>query len=88
MEKPADSLAVLRSLLAPQGGLFLNMPINSPAPDHLFNCDTPETLEQFVVDAGYRIVDRAFFPATNQTLEAARKKKLTISCVFVAKRAD
>ncbi len=88
MEKPAETLAVLRSLLAPEGRLFLNMPINSPAPDHLFNADSPEDLERFVVDAGFKIVDRAFFPATNQTLEAARRKKLTISCVFVAGRDD
>lgn len=88
MEKPAEALAVLRSLLAPEGRLFLNMPINSPAPDHLFNADSPEELEQFVVDTGFKIVDRAFFPATNQTLEAARRKKLTISCVFIAGRAD
>lgn len=88
MEKPAETLAMLRSLLAPEGRMFLNMPINSPAPDHLFNADSPEELERFVIDAGFRIVDRAFFPATNQTLEAARRKKLTISCVFVAGRAD
>ncbi|BCH33746.1 SAM-dependent methyltransferase [Mesorhizobium sp. L-8-10] len=88
MEKPAETLALVRSLLAPEGRLFLNMPINSPAPDHLFNAETPEELERFVVDAGFRIIDRAFFPATNQTLDAARRKKLTISCVFVAGRAD
>lgn len=88
MEKPAETLAVLRSLLAPEGRMFLNMPINSPAPDHLFNADSPEELERFVVDAGFKIVDRAFYPATNQTLEAARRKRLTISCVFVAARAD
>lgn len=87
MERPKETLKVLRSLLAPDGRLFLNMPINSPAPDHLFNAESPETLADFVESAGFRIVDRAFFPATNQTLESARRKKLTISCVFVAKRS-
>jgi hypothetical protein len=63
--------------------LFINMPINSPAPDHLFNAETPEKLEEFIVQSRLRVVDRAFFPATNQTLENARRKNLTISCVFV-----
>jgi 2-polyprenyl-3-methyl-5-hydroxy-6-metoxy-1,4-benzoquinol methylase len=84
MEHPRAALDVLRNLLAPKGRLFLNMPINSPAPDHLFNADSPEDLEIFVVKSGLRIVDRAFFPASNQSIERARKKKLTISCVFVA----
>jgi 2-polyprenyl-3-methyl-5-hydroxy-6-metoxy-1,4-benzoquinol methylase len=86
MEKPGEALDVIRSVMAPDGRLFLNMPINSPAPDHLFNAESPEELEAFVASRGYRILDRAFFPATNQTLEAARKKKLTINCVFVAGR--
>lgn len=86
MEKPREALEVIRSILAPGGRLFLNMPINSPAPDHLFNRDTPEDLEAFVREAGFAILDRTFFPATNQSLEDARRKKLTISCVFVAGR--
>jgi 2-polyprenyl-3-methyl-5-hydroxy-6-metoxy-1,4-benzoquinol methylase len=84
MEHPRAALDILRNLLAPKGRLFLNMPINSPAPDHLFNAESPEDLEVFVVKSGLRIVDRAFFPASNQSIESARKKKLTISCVFVA----
>ncbi len=87
MENPREALEVIRSVLAPGGRLFLNMPINSPAPDHLFNAESPEALESFVVSCGYRILDRAFFPATNQSLELARKRKLTISCVFVAERS-
>lgn len=87
MEKPRAALEVLRSLLAPKGRLFVNMPINSPAPDHLFNAETPEALERFVTEAGLRVVDRDAYPATNQSLESALKKKLTISCVFTLQAA-
>jgi len=87
MEEPERALSVIRSVLAPDGRLFLNMPINSPAPDHLFNMATPEALEGFIKNAGFTIEDRAFFPATNQSLELARKKKMTISCGFIARRA-
>lgn len=86
MEEPRAALDVIRSILAPNGRLFLNMPINSPAPDHLFNLDTPEDLVAFVEEAGFVIEDQGLFPATNQTLEMARKKKMTISCAFIARR--
>ena len=87
MEDPARTLAVLQTLLAPSGRMFLNMPINSPAPDHLFNMDTPEALQGFIEDAGFKVLDAALCPATNQSLEAARRKRLTISCAFVVERA-
>lgn len=87
METPREALETLNGLLSPKGRLFLNMPINSPAPDHLFNMDNPEALADFVESTGFRIVDRGYFPATNQSLELARRKKLTISCAFIAERA-
>lgn len=86
MEEPRAALDVIHSVLAPGGRLFLNMPINSPAPDHLFNLDSPEDLVAFVEGAGFTIEDQGLFPATNQTLDMARKKKMTISCAFIARR--
>ncbi len=86
MEEPRAALDVIHSVLAPGGRLFLNMPINSPAPDHLFNLDTPEDLAAFVEDSGFHIEDQGLFPATNQTLDMARRKKMTISCAFIARR--
>jgi hypothetical protein len=47
----------------------------------------PENLEKFVEQAGYRILDRQFFPATNQTLDSVRRKQFTISCAFISERA-
>ena len=87
MEKPREALEVIRSVMAPAGRLFLNMPINSPAPDHLFNAESPEALEEFVTGAGYRVMGRAFYPATNQSLDLARRKKMTISCAFILEKA-
>ncbi len=62
MEKPRDALDVIRTLLSKRGRLFLNMPINSPAPDHLFNVDTPENLEKFIVQSGFQGSRQAVFP--------------------------
>ena len=83
MERPRHALETIRPLLSDRGRLFVNMPINSPAPDHLFNLETPEDLDRLLKDVGYTVLDSAYFPATNRTLEAARRKKLTISCAFI-----
>ena len=88
MEYPAEALAKLRAQLAPGGSVFINMPINSPAPDHLFNQPSPEALASFIEAAGFEITDHRYFPATNYTLERARAKALTINCVFVAKASS
>lgn len=85
LERPRRALESIRALMQPEARLFVNMPINSPAPDHLFNVETPEALEAFLVAAGYAVEDRRIFPATNQSLEDARRKRLTISCVFIAR---
>ena len=55
LEQPADALAILRGLLADGGRIFLNAPVNSPAPDHLYLFETPEQILQMIVDAGFAV---------------------------------
>ncbi|UGY22042.1 MULTISPECIES: class I SAM-dependent methyltransferase [Bradyrhizobium] len=88
LEHPRDALVQLRKLLAPGGRLYVNMPINSPAPDHLFLLPTPEDVVEFIAGCGYRVVDTHFAPQTNMTIERARKTKSTITTVVVATPAD
>ena len=83
LDRPTDAMAVLRSLLNKNGRLFINMPINSPAPDHIFNIETPELLSEYLEKAGFKIISSAYYPATNQTMEMSRAKNLTISCAYI-----
>lgn len=85
LEKPKESLQILSSLLEGDGRIYIHMPINSPAPDHLFNCDTPEELRLFVNEADLEVVHSEFFPMLGADLDRARKQRLTISCVLVAR---
>jgi 2-polyprenyl-3-methyl-5-hydroxy-6-metoxy-1,4-benzoquinol methylase len=84
LDRPAEALAALRRVMQPGGRIFIDMPINSPAPDHIFLLRSPEDVQAFVASAGFKIVDSAAFPATAATVERARKQQLTISCVVVA----
>ncbi|MBX9467205.1 MAG: class I SAM-dependent methyltransferase [Rhizobium sp.] len=87
MENPVEALQFIRPLLTENGRLFLNMPINSPAPDHLFNMGSPAELQAFIERVGFLVESSSFLPATNQTLEMSLKKKMTVSCVFVLRKA-
>ncbi len=84
LEHPRQALTQIRAILAPQGRLFINMPINSPAPDHLFLLESPEAVVAFVESCGFRIEQTLFAPQTNMTLEKARRTQSTITTVIIA----
>jgi 2-polyprenyl-3-methyl-5-hydroxy-6-metoxy-1,4-benzoquinol methylase len=88
MEDPLAAIRCLRRLLKPGGRLFLHVPVNSPAPDHLFLLETPEAALDLLREEGFEIESHHFLPATNSTLADARRLKLTISVALVARRGS
>ena len=86
LERPHDALAILRGLLAEDGRMFLNAPVNSPAPDHLYLFETPEQILQMIVDAGFIVESSRLAPCTGATLERARKWKLSISVGIIVRK--
>ena len=86
LERPRDALAILRRLLAEDGRMFLNAPVNSPAPDHLYLFETPEQILQMIVDAGFIVESSRLAPCTGATLERARKWKLSISVGIIVRK--
>jgi 2-polyprenyl-3-methyl-5-hydroxy-6-metoxy-1,4-benzoquinol methylase len=83
LEDPRSALVRIRQHLAPGGRLFVNVPVNSPAPDHIYLLRTPEEATALVASAGYRIEDSKSFPMTGHTEARARKSNTTISCVIL-----
>jgi 2-polyprenyl-3-methyl-5-hydroxy-6-metoxy-1,4-benzoquinol methylase len=86
LERPADALAALRDLLAEEGRMFLNVPVNSPAPDHLYLFQTPEQVFDMVINAGFYVVSSRLSSSTGVTLEYARKRNLTISVGIIVRK--
>ncbi len=84
LEEPGRALTAIHGLMRTGARLYLNVPINSPAPDHLFLLRSPEETVSFVQSHGFEVERTGFFPATNYSLEAARKHALTISVCIVA----
>ena len=88
LENPAAALRAVRSHMRPHALMWVHVPINSPAPDHLFLLRTPEEATHLIAEAGFEILDAAFYPMTGQTLERARKHDFTISAAVTARRTD
>jgi 2-polyprenyl-3-methyl-5-hydroxy-6-metoxy-1,4-benzoquinol methylase len=86
LEDPHGALLSLYEILKPGGRLYVNVPINSPAPDHLYLLKSPEESLAAVTKAGFEIERSAFFPMTNHTMEQAVKHRLTISACIIGKR--
>ena len=83
LEDPRSALVKLGGYLAPGGRLFVNVPINSPAPDHIYLLRTPEEGVDLVRSAGLEVVSTTLYPMTGLSERRARKLRATISCIVV-----
>jgi 2-polyprenyl-3-methyl-5-hydroxy-6-metoxy-1,4-benzoquinol methylase len=86
LEHPEQAIKVLLHLCKPGGRVWINVPANSPAPDHLYLVNEPAEAERLVQSVGFNVVDAAHFPMTGVTLERAIKQKLTITCIVAAEK--
>lgn len=87
LERPDLALQSLRAALKPGGRIFINAPINSPAPDHIYLWRTTEEFAAFVEAQGFKIEVAHYLPVTGYTLERAKKHNVSISCIIIASRA-
>ena len=85
LENPEKALRSIRECLSEDGMIYVNVPVNSPAPDHIYLLRTPEQACELIENSGYEIIDHKFYPTGQYSLEKARKNALTISCVIIAK---
>jgi 2-polyprenyl-3-methyl-5-hydroxy-6-metoxy-1,4-benzoquinol methylase len=88
LEHVEDPLSLLRGVaknLSSEGRIFINVPVNSPAPDHIYLFKSPTEVTALVAASGLKIIEHHLFPETGMTVEQAKKRKATISCVVIAR---
>lgn len=83
LERPDLALQSLHAALKPGGRIFINAPINSPAPDHIYLWRSPDEFVDFVKAQGFGVADAQYFPVTGVTLERALRKDMSVSCIVV-----
>jgi 2-polyprenyl-3-methyl-5-hydroxy-6-metoxy-1,4-benzoquinol methylase len=86
LESPVDALRAASRWLKPGGMLWINVPANSPAPDHIFLFESLGHAEHIARDAGLEVVDAVAFPMSGATLERAIKHKLSVSCSVLTRK--
>lgn len=85
IEYPREALASLRGALAPGGHIFINVPLNSPAADHIYLLRDAGEVRALVESAGLEIVDLELAAVTGLTVAEAERQKATISCLIIAR---
>jgi 2-polyprenyl-3-methyl-5-hydroxy-6-metoxy-1,4-benzoquinol methylase len=85
-EHPYKALDNIFRALRSRGRLFLNIPVNSPAPDHIYLWRKPAEIQSMVQNRGFLIEEFFTLPPTGQTLGDALKHDFDISCVVIASK--
>jgi 2-polyprenyl-3-methyl-5-hydroxy-6-metoxy-1,4-benzoquinol methylase len=86
LEDPVAALRAASRQLKPGGLVWVNIPANSPAPDHIFLIGGLDHAVELVKAAGLDVVDSLAVPMSGVTLDKAIRRKLTVSCLIVARR--
>jgi 2-polyprenyl-3-methyl-5-hydroxy-6-metoxy-1,4-benzoquinol methylase len=85
-QHPHKALDNIYRALRPGGQLFLNIPVNSPAPDHIYLWRKPTEVQDMVENQGFLIEEFITLPPTGKTLEDALKYDFDISCIVIASK--
>lgn len=85
-EDPEKGLKHIHQILKPGGRAYINVPINSPAPDHIYLWRKTEEVRSLFISCGFQIESFLEFPASGLTVERAKKFNFDISCIGILKK--
>ena len=86
LEDPVAAVQAAGRFLRKGGTLFVNVPANSPAPDHIFLFEGLDHANEIVTRGGFAVEDSTAFPMGGVTLAQAVKHRLSVSCVVVGRK--
>ena len=85
-EDPEAGLRHIYQLLKRGGRAYINIPINSPAPDHIFLWRKTDEVRDLFLKCGFEIQEFHELPASGISLERAKKFDFDISCIGILKK--
>jgi 2-polyprenyl-3-methyl-5-hydroxy-6-metoxy-1,4-benzoquinol methylase len=84
LEQPAQALRFLRQAVTPEGRLFVNVPLNSPSPDHIYLMSSPEEARALIEEAGFEVRAMELFATQGARLDRALANKVSVSAGIIA----
>ncbi len=76
VEDPLSLLNKIKSLIKPDGTIFITTPTNAPSMDHIYLFNTIQEIRDLIHQAGLEIVDERYFVSEDIELEKAEKRKV------------
>ena len=87
LETPDRALAFLRGCLRPNGRIFINVPLNSPSPDHIYLFETPDDVRALVEGAGLAVDRLSLFATQAKAIDSALASRISVSAGVIARPA-
>jgi 2-polyprenyl-3-methyl-5-hydroxy-6-metoxy-1,4-benzoquinol methylase len=86
LERPGQALSFLNSALNPGGLIYVNVPINSPSPDHIYLIEHPAAGLALIEAAGFEIVSQELYATQGRAIEKALRDRISISMAVVGRK--
>ncbi len=86
IEDPRKMLEILHDISNAGAKLYITVPINAPAIDHIYLFKSTDEVETMVETVGYDIIDRLYAPAGDMDIERAIKRKNSILVGLLARK--
>jgi len=85
LEDPKAAMRAVRGLVAEDGLVFVNVPINSPSPDHLYLMENLDDARALLRDTGFEIVAEDAFATQNHPLDRALRNRISVSVCMLGR---
>jgi 2-polyprenyl-3-methyl-5-hydroxy-6-metoxy-1,4-benzoquinol methylase len=85
LETPEHALRFLGSAISDKGRIFINVPINSPSPDHLYLFSSPEEVVALIEQAGLCVERTEVYATQGRPVETALAQKISVSAGVIAR---
>ena len=87
LEDPKAAMRAMRGLVSDRGLVFVNVPVNSPSPDHLYLMEDLDGARALLTNTGFEIVAEAAFPTQDRPLDKALRQRISVSVCLLGRPA-
>jgi 2-polyprenyl-3-methyl-5-hydroxy-6-metoxy-1,4-benzoquinol methylase len=87
LEDPKAAMRQIRGVVGKDGLVFVNVPINSPSPDHLYLMQCIEDAEALLTETGFIVMAKGAFATQGHPIEKALRNRISVSVCMLGRLA-